>query len=291
MSMLQSTQGPAQLRALLNKGGLITAPGVYDGLSARIAEAAEFEALYISGGAIARSMGYPDVGLVTQTEMIKRLEEIRAVTSLPLIVDADTGYGNAINVVRTIRAYERAGAAALHIEDQVEPKRCGHYEGKEIVSAHEMEQKIRAAVEAREQGELVIIARTDARAVIGLEAAIERGNAYAETGADMIFVEAPQSVEEIERIAQEVKAPLLINMFWGGKTPLVPADQLAALGYRLMIVPSDLQRAAIRAMQRAAAVIRQDGNTAAMAEEMVSFVEREEVIGKSDIEALQKRFL
>ncbi len=289
--MLQSTQGPAQLRALLNKGGLITAPGVYDGLSARIAEAAEFEALYISGGAIARSMGYPDVGLVTQTEMIKRLEEIRAVTSLPLIVDADTGYGNAINVVRTIRAYERAGAAALHIEDQVEPKRCGHYEGKEIVSAHEMEQKIRAAVEAREQGELVIIARTDARAVIGLEAAIERGNAYAETGADMIFVEAPQSVEEIERIAQEVKAPLLINMFWGGKTPLVPADQLAALGYRLMIVPSDLQRAAIRAMQRAAAVIRQDGNTAAMAEEMVSFVEREEVIGKSDIEALQKRFL
>ena len=289
--MLQSTQGPAQLRVLLNKGGLITAPGVYDGLSARIAEAAEFEALYISGGAIARSMGYPDVGLVTQTEMIKRLEEIRAVTSLPLIVDADTGYGNAINVVRTIRAYERAGAAALHIEDQVEPKRCGHYEGKEIVSAHEMEQKIRAAVEAREQGELVIIARTDARAVIGLEAAIERGNAYAETGADMIFVEAPQSVEEIERIAQEVKAPLLINMFWGGKTPLVPADQLAALGYRLMIVPSDLQRAAIRAMQRAAAVIRQDGHTAAMAEEMVSFVEREEVIGKSDIEALQKRFL
>ena len=289
--MLQSTQGPAQLRALLNKGGLITAPGVYDGLSARIAEAAEFEALYISGGAIARSMGYPDVGLVTQTEMIKRLEEIRAVTSLPLIVDADTGYGNAINVVRTIRAYEQAGAAALHIEDQVEPKRCGHYEGKEIVSAHEMEQKIRAAVEAREQGALVIIARTDARAVIGLEAAIERGNAYAETGADMIFVEAPQSVEEIERIAQEVKAPLLINMFWGGKTPLVPADQLAALGYRLMIVPSDLQRAAIRAMQRAAAVIRQDGHTAAMAEEMVSFVEREEVIGKSDIEALQKRFL
>ena len=289
--MLQSTQGPAQLRALLNTGGLITAPGVYDGLSARIAEAAEFEALYISGGAIARSMGYPDVGLVTQTEMIKRLEEIRAVTSLPLIVDADTGYGNAINVVRTIRAYERAGAAALHIEDQVEPKRCGHYEGKEIVSAHEMEQKIRAAVEAREHGELVIIARTDARAVSGLEAAIERGNAYAETGADMIFVEAPQSVEEIERIAQEVKAPLLINMFWGGKTPLVPADQLAALGYRLMIVPSDLQRAAIRAMQRAAAVIRQDGNTAAMAEEMVSFVEREEVIGKSDIEVLQKRFL
>lgn len=289
--MLQPTQGPTHLRTLLNNGGLIAAPGVYDGLSARIAEAAEFGALYISGGAIARSMGYPDVGLVTQTEMIKRLEEIRAVTSVPLIVDADTGYGNAINVVRTIRAYERAGAAALHLEDQVEPKRCGHYEGKEIVSAHEMEQKIRAAVVAREHGTLVIIARTDARAVSGLEAAIERGNIYAKAGADMIFVEAPQSVEEIERIAREVKAPLLINMFWGGKTPLMPADQLAALGYRLMIVPSDLQRAAIRAMQRAATVIRQDGNTAEMADTMVSFVEREEVIGKSDIEALQKRFL
>jgi 2-methylisocitrate lyase-like PEP mutase family enzyme len=289
--MLQAIQGPIHLRALLNRGGLITAPGVYDGLSARIAEAAEFEALYISGGAISRSMGYPDIGLVTQTEMVKRLEEIRAVTSLPLIMDADTGYGNAINVVRTIRAYERAGAAALHIEDQLEPKRCGHYEGKEIISVNEMEQKIQAAVAAREQGELVIIARTDARAVIGLEAAIERGNAYAEAGADVIFVEAPQSLEEIEQIAREVHAPLLINMFWGGKTPLVPAEQLATLGYRLMIVPSDLQRAAIRAMQRAAAAIRQDGNTAAMADAMVSFAEREDVIGKPEIEALQKRFL
>lgn len=290
--MLQSTQGPTRLRSLLKRSGLIiTAPGVYDGLSARIAEAAGFEALYISGGAISRSMGYPDIGLVTQTEMVKRLEEIRAVTSLPLIMDADTGYGNAINVVRTIRAYERAGAAAVHIEDQVEPKRCGHYEGKEIISANEMEQKIQAAVAAREQSELIIIARTDARAVIGLEAAIERGNAYAEAGADIIFVEAPQSLEEIERIAQEVHAPLLINMFWGGKTPLVPANQLATLGYRIMIVPSDLQRAAIRAMQRAAAAIRQDGNTATLADEMVSFAEREEVIGKPEVEALQKRFL
>lgn len=289
--MLQATQGPKQLRVLLNRGGLITAPGVYDGLSARIAEAVGFDALYISGGAISRSMGYPDVGLVTQTEMVKRLEEIRAVTSLPLIVDADTGYGNAINVLRTIRAYERAGAAALHIEDQLEPKRCGHYEGKEIISVNEMEQKIQAAVAAREQGELVIIARTDARAVIGLAAAIERGNAYAQAGADLIFVEAPQSLEEIEQIAKKVHAPLLINMFWGGKTPLVPADQLAALGYRIMIVPSDLQRAAIRAMQKAAAAIRQDGNTATMADDMVSFAEREEVIGKPELEALQKRFL
>ena len=289
--MLQTTQGPTEFRALLAREGLLTAPGVYDGLSAKIAEAAGVAVLYISGGAIARSMGYPDIGLVTLTEMQKRLEEIRAVTTLPLIVDADTGYGNALNVIRTVRAYARSGAAALHIEDQVEPKRCGHYEGKQVVGVEEMAQKIQAAVEACGDSGLVIIARTDARAVLGLDAAIERGNAYAEAGADMIFVEAPQSVEEIERTALEVKAPLVINMFQGGKTPLVPVEQLAALGYRIMLVPSDLQRAAIRAMQRAAAEIRTHGHTAAMAEDMVSFAEREEIIGLPEAHALQHRFL
>ncbi len=289
--MLQTAQGPTQLRALLAQEGLLTAPGVYDGLSAKIAEAAGVAVLYVSGGAIARSMGYPDIGLVTLTEMQKRLEEIRAVTALPLIVDADTGYGNALNVIRTIRAYARSGAAALHIEDQVEPKRCGHYEGKQVVASAEMVQKIQAAAEACGDSGLVVIARTDARAVLGLDAAIERGNAYAEAGADMIFVEAPQSVEEIQRIALEVKAPLVINMFWGGKTPLVPAERLAALGYRIMIVPSDLQRAAIRAMQRAAAEIRTHGHTAAMAEDMVSFAEREELIDLAEAQALQHRFL
>lgn len=289
--MLQTTQGPTQLRALLTREELLTAPGVYDGLSAKIAEAAGVAVLYVSGGAIARSMGYPDIGLVTLTEMQRRLEEIRAVTALPLIVDADTGYGNALNVIRTVRAYARSGAAALHIEDQVEPKRCGHYEGKKVVDIAEMIQKIQAAVEACGDSGLLIIARTDARAVLGLDAAIERGNAYAEAGADMIFVEAPQSLAEIERIALEVKAPLMINMFWGGKTPLVPAEHLAALGYRIMIVPSDLQRAAIRAMQRAAAEIRTHGHTAAMAEDMVSFAEREELIGLAEAQALQHRFL
>jgi len=289
--MLQSTMGSAELRALLNRRELLTAPGVYDGLSARIAEAAGFEALYLSGGAISRSFGYPDVGLVTLTEMIKRLEEIRAVTRLPLIVDADTGYGNAINVIRTVRAYERAGAAALHIEDQIEPKRCGHYEGKQVVDINEMVRKLRAAIAARENGKMLIIARTDARAVLGLDAAIERGNAYAEAGADVIFVEAPQSLEEIERIAQEVRAPLLINMFWSGKTPLTPRKVLAELGYRIMIVPSDLQRAAISAMTRAAKTIHRYGDTSSMASEMVSFLEREVIVGLSDIEELQKEFL
>ncbi len=289
--MLQPTHGPAHLRALLARGGLLIAPGVYDGLSARIAESAGFDALYVSGGAISRGMGYPDVGLVTQTEMVKRLEEIRAVTSLPLIVDADTGYGNALNVIRTVRAYGRAGAAALHLEDQVEPKRCGHYEGKQLIDVHEMVQKIRAAIAACEDPALLLIARTDARAVAGLEEALARSNAYAKAGADVIFVEAPQSLEEIERIAHEVRAPLLINMFWGGKTPLVPPARLAELGYRIMVVPSDLQRAAIRAMQRVAQVLRQHGSTVVIADELVSFAERESVIGLPEVEELQRQFL
>jgi 2-methylisocitrate lyase-like PEP mutase family enzyme len=286
--MLQDTQGPARLRELLARG-LVVAPGVYDGLSARIAEAAGFDALYISGGAISRGMGYPDIGLVTMAEMTKRLEEIRAVTTVPLIMDADTGYGNAINVVRTVRAYERAGAAAFHLEDQVEPKRCGHYEGKEVVPVEEMVQKLRAAVAARSDPDLVIIARTDARAVLGLDEAIARGHAYAAAGADVVFVEAPESEDEIARIAREVDAPLLVNMFWGGKTPLVPAPRLAELGYRLMIVPSDLQRAAIRAMQRAAAAIKVDGTTGAIADEMVTFAEREAVVGLPEFQALERR--
>ncbi len=289
--MLQETHGPTRLRMLLKRPGLLTAPGVYDGLSARIAEAAGFEALYVSGGAVARSMGYPDVGLVTLTEMLKRFEEIRAVTQQPLIVDADTGYGNALNVIRTVRAYAQAGAAGLHLEDQVEPKRCGHYEGKQLIATNEMIQKIRAGLEARGSSGLVLIARTDARAVLGLDAAIERGNVYSRAGADMIFVEALQSVQEVERIARQVNAPLLINMFRGGKTPLIPADRLAEVGYRLMIVPSDLQRAALRAMQRAAREIREHGHTEAMSSEMASFTDREEVIGHADIEALQRRFL
>lgn len=289
--MLQVTQGPERLRALLSSGTLVTAPGVYDGLSARIAEAAGFEALYISGGAISRSMGYPDIGLVSFSEMVKRIEEIRAATSVPLIADADAGYGNEINVIRMVRAYSQAGVAALHIEDQVEPKKCGHYEGKEVVDTQEMVYKIRAAVTARQDPALVIIARTDARAVLGVEEAIRRANAYAEAGADVIFFEAPQSVDEIQRVAREVKAALLINMFQGGKTPLVDPDQLAQWGYRIMIIPSDLQRAAVKAMQEAAAVLKRDGNTAAIAERMVSFKEREEIIGQGEVNALQQLLL
>lgn len=278
-------------RRSLGAGGLITAPGVYDGLSARIAAAVGFDALYVSGGAISRSMGFPDVGLVSSSEMLKRVSEIRSVTSLPLIVDADTGYGNAINVIRTVQDLERLGVAALHIEDQVNPKRCGHYEDKEVVSLGEMAGKVRAAVAARTDPDLVIIARTDARAVLGLDAALTRAKAFANAGADMIFVEAPRTVDEIARIANEIEAPLLINMFQGGKTPVVPPDALEELGYRVMIVPSDLQRAAIHAMQRAARVLKEHGNTTTIAGDLASFQEREAIVGTAEVLDLQNTYM
>ncbi|HEY8530914.1 MAG TPA: isocitrate lyase/PEP mutase family protein [Limnochorda sp.] len=290
--MLQPMAGPGRLRELLSQRRLLVAPGVYDGLSARIAEQAGFEVLYVSGGAIARSMGLPDVGLVTLTETAKRLEEIRSVTSVPLVVDADTGYGNELNVIRTVRALERAGAAAIHLEDQVTPKKCGHYDGHELIEAEAMARKIRAALDARQDPSLMVIARTDARSAVGLDEAIRRGRLYAEAGADMVFVEAPRSEAELERISRELAGiPLLVNMFHGGKTPLVPAQRLEAMGYRLMIVPSDLQRAAAWAMQRAARLLRERGDTAPLAGEMAGFAERDAMVGLPEIQALERRYL
>jgi len=290
--VLQPMAGPARLRELLAAGRLLVAPGVYDGLSARIAEQAGFEVLYVSGGAVARSMGLPDVGLVSLTETAKRVEEIRAVTSGPLVVDADTGYGNELNVIRTVRTLERAGAAAIHLEDQVTPKKCGHYQGHQLIEAEAMVRKIRAALDARQDPNLLIIARTDARSAVGLEEAIRRGRLYFEAGAEIIFIEAPRSEAELERIGQELAGiPLLVNMFHGGKTPLVPKARLEALGYRLMIVPSDLQRAAIWGMQRAARLLRERGETTLLVGEMAGFAERDQIVGLPEVEALERRYL
>ena len=280
--------GPAQLKELLAGEGIVVAPGVYDGLSARIAAAAGFTALYCSGGAVARSSGVPDLGLLTMTEVLARLREVIDATSLPVIADADTGYGNAVNVVRTVREFERVGAAAIHLEDQVAPKKCGHYAGQELISAEEMVQKLRAAVDTR--AEMLIIARTDARGQAGLEEAIRRGRMYAEAGADIVFIEAPTSREEIETIARSVDAPLLVNMFEGGRTPLLPAADLAAMGYRLMVVPSDLQRAAIRAMETVAEVLRRDGSSAAVRDRLASFAERDAIVNLAAWTELDRRY-
>jgi 2-methylisocitrate lyase-like PEP mutase family enzyme len=278
----------ATLRQLLAGDDVVVAPGVYDGLSARLARHAGFAAVYATGGGIARSMGYPDLGLLGMTEVIDRLAGIVEHAGVPVIADADTGYGNALNVRRAVREFARAGVAALHLEDQTFPKRCGHLDDKSLVPTAEMVQKLRAARDAA-GADLVLIARTDAIAVEGLDAALARARAYAEAGADVLFVEAPTSEAQIETIARNLPGPKLLNMFEGGKTPLVPLARLRALGYRIVIIPSDLQRAAIRAMQEVLAAIQRDGNSRALAGRMASFAEREAIVGTTDYLTLDRK--
>ena len=235
-------------------------------------------------------MGYPDIGLLSPREIVDRLANIVEHAAVPVIADADTGYGNALNVHRAVREFERAGVAGFHLEDQTFPKRCGHYDDKAVVPTGEMTQKLRAARDAATDADLVLIARTDALAVEGVDAAIERAQAYAEAGADVIFVEAPVSEAQIEAIARRVPHPKLINMFQGGKTPLVPLARLSELGYRIVIIPSDLQRAAIRAMEDVLLAIRRDGNSAAVADRMATFTDRETVVDTPAWLELDRRY-
>jgi 2-methylisocitrate lyase-like PEP mutase family enzyme len=271
-------------------GGPVVAPGGYDGISARMIERAGFPAVYASGGAIARSTGIPDLGLMSMAEITDRLATMVDAVGIPIIADADTGYGNALNAQHMVRAFERAGVAGFHLEDQQFPKRCGHYDDKSIVPVREMTQKIRAVKDAATDPDLVLIARTDGLAVEGFEATIDRSHAYMEAGADVIFVEAPTSVEQIEKIAELLPYPKLINMFAGGKTPLIPTDRLGELGYAIVIIPSDLQRAALFAMEQTLAAIRQDGDSRAVLDRMVSFAAREEIIGTADWLARDKTY-
>jgi len=270
------------LRHRIAAGETVVAPGAYDGISARLVAVAGFPAVYASGGAIARSAALPDLGLLSVSRIIERMAEICEATDLPVIADADTGYGNALNTRVAVQGFARAGVAALHLEDQLFPKRCGHLDNKALVPPAEMAAKLRAACDARPDPDLLIIARTDAIAVEGLDAALDRARAYRDAGADVIFVEAPRSLAEIERIAHEIPGPKLINMFHGGKTPLVPVADLQAMGYAIVIIPSDLQRAAIRAMQDTLAAIARDGHSMAMEQRMVSFRDRELLVGTED---------
>lgn len=277
-------------RRVLLGDELIVAPGVYDGISALVATEAGFPALYISGGAVARSTGVPDLGILGYPEVAERTRQVVDATALPVIADADTGYGGVHNIRRTVRGFEAIGVAALHIEDQLMPKKCGHYANKAVVDRSEAVARLRTALEARTDENLVIIARTDAIAVNGLADAIDRGKAFRDAGADMVFVEAPESRAEIEKVAESFDCPLVINMFAGGKTPLINAAELAQMGYRLMIVPSDLQRAAVHAMQRAARVLLAEGDTASLAEVMVSFSDREGLVRSADYAELERRY-
>jgi len=267
------------LLQLIQQQGIITAPGAFDGLSAIQIEQAGFNVVYASGGAIARSTGVPDIGLLTLSEVAERLKQIVDSVNIPVIADADTGFGNEINVKRTVELFNSIGISALHIEDQEFPKRCGHLDGKALISSDDMCKKVRIA--KKYSGEMLIIARTDAISVDGFDEAIIRANKYIEAGADMIFVEAPESVQQIEEISIRVQGAKLINMFHSGKTPLISSERLKSLGYQVIIIPSDLQRASMKAINDVLGVILQDGNSGAIKNDLVSFKEREEVVQTS----------
>ena len=280
-----------ELRRLIDQRGYTMVPGAYDTLTARLVEAAGFAAVYLTGGGYSRASGYPDLGLLSLTENVLFIGRTVEAVGIPVIADADTGYGNAINVIRTVREYEKTGVAGFHIEDQVSPKKCGHYEGKEVISRAEMIGKIKAAVDTRRDADLVIIARSDARAIEGLEAAIDRVNAYLEAGADVGFVEAPQTAEELRIVGREVRGPALVNVFEGGKTPMIGAQELEAMGFRLGIYPSQTHRAAIRAAQRVLVAMKRDGDTRAIETELATFQEREDAVGTADWRALEDKYM
>jgi 2-methylisocitrate lyase-like PEP mutase family enzyme len=280
-----------RMRELISRGGYTMVPGAYDTLTARLVEQAGFGAVYLTGGGYSRANGYPDLGLLTLSENVRFIGLTVEAVGIPVIADADTGYGNAINVIRTVREYEKSGVAAFHIEDQVAPKKCGHYEGKEVIALDEMVGKIRAAVDTRQDPDLVIIARSDARAVEGLQASIDRVNAYLEAGADVGFVEAPQNVDELRIVAREVAGPALVNVFEGGKTPMVPASELEAMGFRLGIYPSQTHRAAIRAAQKVLAALKEDGDTSRIEGDLATFQEREDAVGTARWRALEDKYM
>jgi 2,3-dimethylmalate lyase len=274
----------ATLRELLAGPEPVLAPGAYDALSARLVERAGFPAVYMTGfGASASLIGRPDVGLLSFDEMAGNARRLAQAVSVPLIADADDGYGNPLNVMRTVREYAAAGVAAVHIEDQVAPKRCGHMEGKEVIDAAEMVQKVRAAVEARGDGELLIIARTDARAVEGLDAALERARRYREAGADALFVEAPETEQEIEAVAAAFPdVPLVFNWVDGGKTPQLTHERIRELGFALVIYPVTTLFAAARAV---ADVLDRLGE-----HDVPSFDAFTDMIGLPEMRALEARF-
>lgn len=280
-----------RLKQAISERRALLVPGAANALTARVIEDLGFEAVYLTGAGLANTeLGVPDIGLVTSTELARAVSAIAGATRLPLIVDADTGFGNAINVAHTVRILEGAGAAAIQLEDQSFPKRCGHFSGKELIPAAEMVGKIRAAADARASRDCLVIARTDARAVEGLDAAIARAQGYAEAGADLTFVEAPESLAELEAIPRRLAVPQVANMVVGGKTPLATQGELAAMGYGLVLYANAALQASVLAMQEVLGALRRDGSLAAVPHRLVSFAERQRLVGKPEWDALEARF-
>ncbi len=282
----------ARFRELLDTPGPVLLPGCYDALGARLIEQAGFDAVYMTGfGTSASLLGRPDVGLLGLHEMADNARRITAATDLPVIADADTGYGNQINVIRTIQTYEQAGVAGVHIEDQMLPKKCGHMEGKVVVPREEFVGKIRAAVSARRDPNFTIIARTDARAPHGIDEALERARQARQAGADALFVEALQNDDELVRVAEELSdIPLIFNWAEGGKTPPLTIERITELGFAMVIMPISTLLAATRAMQHALAQIKIDGTPVRAVEQMPAFDEFTELIGLGEIEELEQRY-
>ncbi len=277
------------MRELLAAPGIIRTLGVHDVFAARIAEAAGLEMLFIGGfGVSASVLGMPDVGLMTLTEMAEAVRRMTARIRVPLIADGDTGHGDLQNVQRTIREFESAGAAGVILEDQISPKRCGHFAGKQVIAAEEMVEKLRVAMDARRDRDFVIVARTDARAVHGIDAAIERANRYGEVGADVCFIEAPESREELERIPFDVKYPLLVNMLTGGLTPIVDCDALQEMGYQIAVCPIETLLVAGAAIQRLIERFKTEGRVDSLKDEMMSFAQIKELLGLPEILALRR---
>jgi 2-methylisocitrate lyase-like PEP mutase family enzyme len=290
---LNASPEPSSLKSRIAQGRVVIAPGVYDALTASLAASAGFEALYLSGAAIAYTrLDRPDIGLVSSSEVADALAHVCERVETPVIVDADTGYGNALNVQRTVRLFERAGAAAIQLEDQTFPKRCGHLDGKSVVPMNEMIGKIRAAVDARRRARTMIIARTDAAAIEGFESAIERAESYANAGADVLFVEAPRTREQLRAVATALsnRVPLLANMVEGGKTPILSGTELEALGFRLVIFPGAIVRALVQTAVDFYGVLKRDGTTDAFRDRMFDFETLNGVLGTADILARGRRY-
>jgi 2-methylisocitrate lyase-like PEP mutase family enzyme len=282
---------PQRLKELLARHAAVTVPGAANALFARVIEELGFEAVYVTGAGIANMLlGAPDVGLTTMTEVRDTAAAIAEAVSVPIIVDADTGYGNAVNVVRTVRALERAGAAGIQIEDQVFPKKCGHFAGKAVIAREEMVQKIKAAVDARHDQSLQIIARTDGYAVEGLERALERAQAYVAAGADATFVEAPTTLEELARIPKALDVPQVANIVFGGKTPDPGREKLAELGFSIVLYANAALQAALKASYDVLSVLKSEGSLRSVADRLASFEERQRTVAKDEWDAREARY-
>ncbi|MBP2637096.1 MAG: dml [Firmicutes bacterium] len=280
------------LRQLLASESIVVAPGAHDALTAKIIEKTGFPAVYMTGyGQAASHLGKPDVGLLTMSEMVARAANIVEAVNIPIIADGDTGFGNAINVMRTVREYEKAGVAAIQLEDQVAPKKCGHMTGRQVVPQAEMVGKIKAAVDARRDRDLVIIARTDARTVHGIDEALERAKAYEQAGADLLFIESPESIDEMKKITSLFNVPVLANMVEGGRTPLLTVQELAALGYDIAIFPTASTYTLTKAITVLMENLKQTGTTAGMLDQMVTFAEFNELIGLPQIREYENTYV